>query len=221
MSTNNISSAVINRLPRYYRFLADLLREGVDRISSSKLSQRMGVTASQIRQDLNNFGGFGLQGYGYNVKFLHEAIGKILGLDTAHNMIIIGAGNLGKALANYADFENLGFFIISLFDSNPELEGTSVRGIPVRRMEGLADFIKENHVDIALLCLPKAYAIETARMLVRYGIKAIWNFAHIDLELYLPSDVLVENVHLSESIMRLSCKMARKDESERPDAENE
>ena len=161
MSTNNISSAVINRLPRYYRFLADLLREGVDRISSSKLSQRMGVTASQIRQDLNNFGGFGLQGYGYNVKFLHEAIGKILGLDTAHNMIIIGAGNLGKALANYADFENLGFFIISLFDSNPELEGTSVRGIPVRRMEGLADFIKENHVDIALLCLPKAYAIET------------------------------------------------------------
>ncbi|MBR3276302.1 MAG: redox-sensing transcriptional repressor Rex [Eubacterium sp.] len=221
MSTNNISSAVINRLPRYYRFLADLLREGVDRISSSKLSQRMGVTASQIRQDLNNFGGFGLQGYGYNVKFLHEAIGKILGLDTAHNMIIIGAGNLGKALANYADFENLGFFIISLFDSNPELEGTSVRGIPVRRMEGLADFIKENHVDIALLCLPKAYAIETAHMLVRYGIKAIWNFAHIDLELYLPSDVLVENVHLSESIMRLSCKMARKDESERPDAENE
>ena len=221
MSTNNISSAVINRLPRYYRFLADLLREGVDRISSSKLSQRMGVTASQIRQDLNNFGGFGLQGYGYNVKFLHEAIGKILGLDTAHNMIIIGAGNLGRALANYADFENLGFFIISLFDSNPDLEGTSVRGIPVRRMEGLADFIKENHVDIALLCLPKAYAIETARMLVRYGIKAIWNFAHIDLELYLPSDVLVENVHLSESIMRLSCKMARKDESERPDAENE
>jgi len=221
VSTNNISSAVINRLPRYYRFLADLLREGVDRISSSKLSQRMGVTASQIRQDLNNFGGFGLQGYGYNVKFLHEAIGKILGLDTAHNMIIIGAGNLGKALANYADFENLGFFIISLFDSNPELEGTSVRGIPVRRMEGLADFIKENHVDIALLCLPKAYAIETAHMLVRYGIKAIWNFAHIDLELYLPSDVLVENVHLSESIMRLSCKMARKDESERPDAENE
>ncbi|MBQ6603829.1 MAG: redox-sensing transcriptional repressor Rex [Eubacterium sp.] len=221
MSTNNISSAVINRLPRYYRFLADLLREGVDRISSSKLSQRMGVTASQIRQDLNNFGGFGLQGYGYNVKFLHEAIGKILGLDTAHNMIIIGAGNLGRALANYADFENLGFFIISLFDSNPELEGTSVRGIPVRRMEGLADFIKENHVDIALLCLPKSYAIETARMLVRYGIKAIWNFAHIDLELYLPSDVLVENVHLSESIMRLSCKMARKDESERPDAENE
>ena len=220
-NTNTISSAVINRLPRYYRFLADLLREGVDRISSGRLSQRMGVTASQIRQDLNNFGGFGLQGYGYNVKYLHEAIGKILGLDTAHNMIIIGAGNLGRALANYADFENLGFFIISLFDANPELEGTSVRNIPVRGMEGLEAFIRDNHVDIALLCLPKANAIETARMLVKFGIKAIWNFAHIDLELYLPENVLVENVHLSESIMRLSCRMARQqDESEKAETGN-
>lgn len=200
-----ISQAVIRRLPRYYRYLGDLLENEVERISSNDLSKRMNVTASQIRQDLNNFGGFGQQGYGYNVKYLHTEIGKILGLNETHNFIIIGAGNLGQALANYVSFEKRGFVVKGLFDVNPKLEGVTIRGIPIRRMDELKDFIKDNSIEIAVLTIPKGKAIEVADMLVDTEIKGIWNFAHTDLK--LPKNIIVENVHLSDSLMSLSYKI--------------
>ena len=202
MEEKCISKAVIKRLPRYYRYLGELIEEGVERISSNELSAKMRVTASQIRQDLNNFGGFGQQGYGYNVPYLYEEIGKILGLDKTHLMIIIGAGNLGQALANYVKFEKRGFKSVGIFDVNPVLKGISIRGNEIRMMEELPQFLKEEKVEIATLTLPKNNAAEAADLLVKNGIKAIWNFAHLDLN--VPKDVIVENVHLSESLMRLS-----------------
>ena len=205
MEERNISQAVIRRLPRYYRYLGDLLENEVERISSNDLSKRMNVTASQIRQDLNNFGGFGQQGYGYNVKYLHTEIGKILGLDETHNYVIIGAGNLGQALANSLSFEKRGFILKGLFDVNPKLEGAMVRNIPVRKMEELRDFIKENRIEIAVLTIPKGKAAEVADMIADTGIKGIWNFAHTDLK--LPKNIIVENVHLSDSLMSLSYKI--------------
>jgi len=205
-----ISQAVISRLPRYYRYLGDLLAHDVERISSSDLSKRMNVTASQIRQDLNNFGGFGQQGYGYNVKYLYTEIGKILGLNTKHSFVIIGAGNLGQALANYASFESRGFMLKGLFDANPKLEGIMVRGVPIQMMDKLKDFVMENHIEIAVLTIPKTQAAEVAEMLADTGIRAIWNFAHTDL--HLPKSIIVENVHLSESLMRLSYKLERYNE---------
>ena len=209
MEQRKISRAVISRLPRYYRYLGDLLEAGVERISSSDLSKKMHVTASQIRQDLNNFGGFGQQGDGYNVKYLYTEIGKILGLDRCHNFIIIGAGNLGQALANYASFERSGFILKSLFDVNPRLEGVTIRGIPVRMVDELEDFLKNNDIEIAALTLPKSKAIEVADILVDNGVKGIWNFAHTDLS--LPKDVVVENVHLSDTLMKLSYNLCQQD----------
>lgn len=209
MEQRKISRAVISRLPRYYRYLGDLLEAGIERISSSDLSKKMHVTASQIRQDLNNFGGFGQQGYGYNVKYLYTEIGKILGLDRCHNFIIIGAGNLGQALANYASFERSGFILKSLFDVNPRLEGVTIRGIPVRMVDELEDFLKNNDIEIAALTLPKSKAIEVADILVDNGVKGIWNFAHTDLS--LPKDVVVENVHLSDTLMKLSYNLCQQD----------
>ena len=209
MEQRKISRAVISRLPRYYRYLGDLLEAGVERISSSDLSKKMHVTASQLRQDLNNFGGFGQQGYGYNVKYLYTEIGKILGLDRCHNFIIIGAGNLGQALANYASFERSGFILKSLFDVNPRLEGVTIRGIPVRMVDELEDFLKNNDIEIAALTLPKSKAIEVADILVDNGVKGIWNFAHTDLS--LPKDVVVENVHLSDTLMKLSYNLCQQD----------
>lgn len=203
-----ISQAVIRRMPRYYRYLGELLDEGVERISSNELSSRMQVTASQIRQDLNNFGGFGQQGYGYNVKYLYEEIGKILGLNEKHNIIVIGAGNLGQALANYVKFEKLGFVIIGLFDVNPALKGTLVRGIEVRLLDELADFVKDHKVDIATLTMPKEAADSVADLVVSLGIHAIWNFAHVDLQV-LDENVVVENVHLSDSLMQLSYNIVK------------
>ena len=167
----------------------------------------MNVTASQIRQDLNNFGGFGQQGYGYNVPFLHEEIGRILGLNEVHNIIVIGVGHLGQAIANYVKFERLGFRIIGLFDVNPELKGQLVRDLPIQMMEDLPDFLKEHQVDIAALTLPKANAESTAVKLVSLGVTAIWNFAHVDLDNI--EGVVVENVHLSDSLMQLSYNMAQ------------
>lgn len=208
MQGKNISRSVIKRLPRYYRFLGELLKEGMEKISSRELSERMRLTASQIRQDLNCFGGFGQQGYGYNVKYLYEEIGKILGLNEKHNIIVIGAGNLGQALANYVKFEKLGFMIIGLFDVNPALDGVTVRGIKIHMLEELEQFCAENQVDIAALTMPKAKADAIANRLVDAGIHAIWNFAHVDLEL-LDKDVVVENVHLSDSLMQLSYNVAR------------
>ena len=207
METKEISKAVIKRLPRYYRYLGELLEENVERISSNDLSKKMKVTASQIRQDLNNFGGFGQQGYGYNVKYLYTEIGKILGLDTQHPMIILGAGNLGQALANDVDFEKRGFKLVGIFDVNPVLEGMAVRGIEIRMLSDLPLFLKENLVEIAILTLPKNRAKEMADILIENGVKAIWNFAHVDLD--TPDDVIVENVHLSESLMTLSYNLSK------------
>ena len=210
MEQRKISRAVISRLPRYYRYLGDLLEAGVERISSNDLSKKMQVTASQIRQDLNNFGGFGQQGYGYNVKYLYTEIGKILGLDKDHNFIIIGAGNLGQALANYASFERNGFILKSLFDVNPRLEGVTIRGIPVRMLDELEGYLQENDIEIAALTLPKSKAEKVADVLVANGIKAIWNFAHTDLT--LPKDVIVESVHLADSLMKLSYNISQHNE---------
>lgn len=212
MTEKEISRAVIARLPRYYRYLGELLEEGVERISSGDLSVRMKVTASQIRQDLNNFGGFGQQGYGYNVNYLYDEIAKILGINRQHNLIIVGAGNLGQAIANYANFEKRGFVIKGMFDSNPRLIGLVVRGVEIRSVEDLETFVKDNEVQIAALTIPKTKAPELADRLVKAGIKAIWNFAHTDLN--VPEDVVVENVHLSESLMRLSYRICRHDQEE-------
>lgn len=201
-----ISQAVIRRLPRYYRYLGGLREQHVERISSGDLSKTMKVTASQIRQDLNNFGGFGQQGYGYNVDYLYNEIGKILGLDHVHNVIIIGSGNLGHALANYSAFGSRGFPIVGLFDNNPALKGRVVGGLNVQLLEELPVFIKNNNVEIATLTLPKECAQEVADLLVKNGVKALWNFAHTDLD--VPDDTIVENVHLSESLMRLSYNLS-------------
>ena len=200
-----ISPAVIKRLPRYYRYLGDLLKNDVVRISSKELSQKMNVTASQIRQDLNNFGGFGQQGYGYNVEFLYNEMGKILGLDKTNNVIILGAGNLGQALANNQEFEENSFKIIGLFDVNPRLVGMTVRGVEVYDIDMLEDFLSKHEVRIAALTLPRNKAPTIARELVELGVKAFWNLAPVDLN--LPEDVIVENVHLSESIMTLSYRI--------------
>ena len=201
MKQREISAAVIRRLPRYYRYLGELLQNDVVRISSKELSNRMKVTASQIRQDLNNFGGFGQQGYGYNVEYLHGEIGKILGLDVQHNMIIIGAGNLGQALANY-DFKKVGYHLIGIFDTNPRLKGVSVRGIEIHMMDELDEFVATHKVDVVTLTVPKRVAVDIGHHLEKIGIKAIWNFAPTDLS--VSENVCVKNVHLNESLMTLS-----------------
>src|SRR5574344_2165177 len=162
MEEKDISKAVISRLPRYFRYLGELRDEGVERISSQELSELMKVTASQIRQDFNNFGGFGQQGYGYNVEFLYKEIGKILGLDKTHHLIIIGAGNLGQALGNYINFEKRGFILKGIFDNNPLLYGKKVREIEVQPMEMIEEFIRKNNIDIAVLTIPKASAVNVA-----------------------------------------------------------
>ncbi|MCQ2492473.1 MAG: redox-sensing transcriptional repressor Rex [Lachnospiraceae bacterium] len=204
-SAKDISPAVIKRLPRYYRYLGELMENDIYRISSKELSQRMQVTASQIRQDLNNFGGFGQQGYGYNVEYLRNEIGKILGLDKENNLIIVGAGNIGQALANHQQFSSNGFHILGLFDVNPRLIGMTVHGIEIFDIDTLEDFIKTHDIKIAALTLPKSMAPDIAKDMVKWGIKAFWNFAPVDLN--LPSSVTVENVHLAESLMTLSYRI--------------
>lgn len=207
MEEKEISQAVISRLPRYFRYLGELKDEGIERVSSQELSDIMKVTASQIRQDFNNFGGFGQQGYGYNVEFLYQEIGKILGLDRTHQLIIIGAGNLGQALANYVNFERRGFLFRGIFDRNPQLHGKKIRDLEIHSMETMEAFVKENNIDIAVLTIPKAEAVMVAEQLAEYGIKGIWNFAHVDLN--VPEDIQVENVHLSDSLMKLSYNISR------------
>ncbi|OON96976.1 MAG: redox-sensing transcriptional repressor Rex [Epulopiscium sp. Nele67-Bin005] len=202
MSQRKISMAVIRRLPRYYKYLGELLNNGVTKISSQDLSDTMQVTASQIRQDLNNFGGFGQQGYGYNVEYLYNEIGKILGQDQLHNMILIGAGNLGQALANYTSFGRQGFHLIGIFDINPKLVGLKMRGIEVLDIDNLEQFIKENSVDIAILATPKAGAKDMAQNLSDWGVKGLWNFTPEDL--FINGDMEIENVHLFHSLMTLA-----------------
>ncbi|HOA55095.1 MAG TPA: redox-sensing transcriptional repressor Rex [Clostridiales bacterium] len=207
----NVSVAVIKRLPRYYRYLSDLLKMDITRISSKELSKRMGITASQIRQDLNCFGGFGQQGYGYNVELLFKEIAKILGVDKKFQTIIIGAGNMGQALAHYKNFEKRGFRTIGIFDTDPELIGKKMNGLEVMDMKNLEDFVGRNHVDIAMLTVPYKETRETAERVARLGIRGLWNFSPMDLK--LPYDTVIENVHLSDSLMVLGYKIKEKFEN--------
>ncbi len=199
---NKVSVTVIRRLPKYYRYLGELLKKGINRVSSQELSDMTGFTASQIRQDLNNFGGFGQQGYGYNVEELHTQLGKILGLDKIYKTVIAGAGNLGQAVANYKGFEDAGFKILSLFDKNPKLIGLKIRDLEIRDVDELGDFIVKNNVEIGIITTPKESAQEIADVYMKSGIKGIWNFAPADLRVY--EDVVIENVHLNESLFTLS-----------------
>ena len=210
MATNKyISMSVIKRLPRYYRFLNNLKNEGITRISSKELSNRMGLTASQIRQDLNCFGGFGQQGYGYNVTSLHEEIGKILGVDRGFKMILVGAGNLGRAIATHISFESRGFELIGIFDKNEAIIGEMIKGIPIRSVDMLDDFCKENLPVVAALCVPSSQSEALIDQLVDLGIKGFWNFSHFDIAAKYPT-IAVENMHLSDSIMTLSYQLMNK-----------
>lgn len=199
---DGVSRSVIKRLPRYYRFLGELLHKDVTRISSRELAQLMQLTASQIRQDLNCFGGFGQQGYGYNVAALHKEIGNILGLGNATPMILVGAGNLGRTLARHMNFEYDGFRLVGIFDNNPDLIGQSVRGLPVRSMDDLPAFCAEKSPRAAVLCIPREAAAKTVDQLIANGINSFWNFTHYDINLTF-QDVIVENVHLGDSLMTL------------------
>lgn len=202
---NRVPQTVVKRLPRYYRYLGELLERGTHRISSGELSKKMGVTASQIRQDLNNFGGFGQQGYGYNVEFLYQEIGKILGIDKGFSIIIIGAGNLGRAIANYANLKKRGFTLIGIFDSDPAKEGSEINGLKVLPISELEAFSKKNHPDIAVLTLPKKEVTAMVERLEKANLKGIWNFSYSDLN--VPCKIPIENVHLSDSLMTLSYKI--------------
>ncbi|MCR4924843.1 MAG: redox-sensing transcriptional repressor Rex [Clostridiales bacterium] len=206
---SNISMSVIKRLPRYYRFLGELNRCGITRISSRELSIKMGLTASQIRQDFNCFGGFGQQGYGYNVTQLHIEIGNILGLNNGFKTILIGTGNLGRAIATHMSFEERGFNLIGIFDKNEATVGQLVRGLPIRHINGLDDFCREYHPTVAVLCIPSEHALEVEKQLVDLGIKGFWNFTHSDIASKYP-DVVVENVHLSDSLMTLCYQVSSK-----------
>ena len=198
----NVSDAVIKRLPRYHRYLGELLREGTLRISSAALSKIMNVTASQIRQDLNCFGGFGQQGYGYNVKYLYGKISELLGVTEGFSAVIVGAGNLGSALAATHMFERRGVTRIALFDNSPERIGTEIYGLPVYDVSGLEEFVRKEKIDIAVLTVPKEAAYEIMETLIRGGVRGIWNFANMELKSNRP-DVIVENIHLGDSLMRL------------------
>lgn len=213
MSKSLISSPVIKRLPRYYRFLGELERKGVIRISSRELSEMMGFTASQIRQDLNCFGGFGQQGYGYNVKELHSVISKILGIDAENKAVLIGAGNLGKAIASHIDFNKRGFRLIGVFDSNPEKFGKNIAGLTVSGIDTIETFCKANNPVCAILCIPKKAAQEIAPKLIELGIKGFWNFSHYDFAVNRDSSIVVENVHLTDSLMTLAYGLNNTDET--------
>lgn len=197
-----VSVAVIKRLPRYHRYLGELLRIGRLRISSAELSKMMNITASQIRQDLNCFGGFGQQGYGYNVKYLYHKISELLGTQEGYRAVIVGAGNLGRALAATHMFERRGVERLALFDNNPDLIGTSVYGLPIYHVDTLCDYCREMGVDIGVLTVPKEAAPVIVEALLNGGVSGIWNFANMELSLDR-DDVVVENIHLGDSLMKL------------------
>lgn len=208
MDDKKISIAVIKRLPRYYRYLSDLLDNGITRISSKELSQRMNLTASQIRQDFNCFGGFGQQGYGYSVPKLFHEIAEILGVDEAYNVIIIGAGNMGQAVAKYGKFKKRGYSINAIFDVNPDIVGTYINELPVRHIDEVQTYIRQNKTDIAVLTVPKKSSKEIVEKVAAAGVKGIWNFSSVDLheeaERY---GLIVENVHLSDNLMVLGYRL--------------
>ncbi|MDV4149343.1 redox-sensing transcriptional repressor Rex [Clostridium sp. AL.422] len=207
----NISMAVIKRLPKYHRYLQELLRNDVDRISSKELGEKIGFTASQIRQDLNCFGDFGQQGYGYNVKDLYNEISGILGLNKEYKAIIIGAGNIGQAIANYSRFAQNGLNIVGIFDANPKLIGLRIRDIEIQDIDALKKYLLENIIDIGIICVPRINAQKVCDVLVDNGVTGIWNFAPVDLS--VPEEITVENVHLSESLLTLIYLLNDKDES--------
>ncbi len=213
MDDKKVSMAVVKRLPRYYRYLTDLLKLEVNRISSKELSEKMGITASQIRQDLNCFGGFGQQGYGYNVEILQREIGKILGMQNKFKAIIIGAGNMGNAIANYSLFAERGYSIVAIFDNNTEKVGKIINNLAVLDMNELENYIKNNRVDIAILTVPFQYTSQIAERVASLGIKGIWNFSPMDLR--LSHEVKIENVHLSDSLMVLGYRMNKKIEEDK------
>jgi redox-sensing transcriptional repressor len=208
VSKKKVSDAVIKRLPRYYRYLSDLLSLDIARVSSKELSNRMGITASQIRQDLNCFGGFGQQGYGYNVESLYQEIGNILGLNNSYQTVIIGAGNMGRALSNYTNFEKRGYKLIGIFDVDKRLVDTQIKDITIKHLDSLEEFTKDNKVDIAMLCVPFDQTATIADRVARLGIKGLWNFSPMDLK--LPYEIIIENVHLSDSLMVLGYKLNEK-----------
>ena len=208
-----ISNVVIKRLPRYRRYLNELRKKGVDKISSNEFSRLIGYTASQIRQDLNNFGGFGQQGYGYNVDSLYNEISAILGLDQEYKMVVVGVGNLGQAIANYTYYYKAGFVVHGLFDVNPRLIGIKINDIEVMDYENLVEYVEDNNIDIGIICTTKDNAQEVADKLCFAGVKGIWNFAPIDLE--VPDRVAVENVHLSDSLHSLAYHMNRNGETDK------
>lgn len=194
--------AVIRRLPKYHRYLKELLEKEVYRISSKELSTIMGFTASQIRQDFNNFGGFGQQGYGYNVEELYGEIQKILGLNTIYKCVIVGSGNLGQAIANYNNFKKSGFHLKALFDTNPKLIGMKIRDVPIYDIDELQEFVDKEKINIGIICTPKEFAQDVANKLIKSGVSAIWNFAPLDIK--VPENIIIENVHLSDSLLILS-----------------
>lgn len=202
-----VSSSVIKRLPRYYRHLGELKAEGRVRISSVELAKRLGFTASQIRQDLNCFGGFGQQGYGYNIEQLHYEIGNILGFKLIKKTVLIGAGNLARAIALHMGFEAKGFQLIGIFDKKESLVGETVKGLPIRHIDTLDEFCREHFPTTAILCIPKDGVKSVAEQLIHLGVRGFWNFSHYDLLIDHP-EVVVENVHLGDSLMRLSYKIA-------------
>ena len=207
MNPTGISNSVIKRLPRYYRFLGELKKEGLTRISSRELSERMQLTASQIRQDLNCFGEFGQQGYGYNIELLQGEIAKILGLDKPQNAILIGVGNLGRAIAHYINFESKGFHLIGMFDTKESLVGQMVRNVPIRHISSLDEFCRENMPQAAILCIPKEASKEICDQLIKLGVKGFLNFSHYDIALDHPG-IEVENIHFGDSLMTLSYKLS-------------
>ena len=202
---NRVSIAVVKRLPKYYRYLGMIADKGIIRVSSQELSNITGLTASQIRQDLNHFGGFGQQGYGYNVEELKNEIEKIIGIDKSYKAIIIGVGNIGRAILNYRGFQNSGFNIVGLFDHAEDLVGKTITGLKVKDISDLKSFMKEEEADIAVIAIPASEAQQVCEILVDGGIKGIWNFAPIDLK--LPKKVVLENVHLDESLYTLTYYM--------------
>lgn len=206
----NISASVIKRLPRYYRFLGELKSQGVERISSKNLAEKMRTTASQVRQDFNCFGGFGQQGFGYNVEQLYNEIKQILGLDMKYKAILIGVGNLGRAVAAHMSFEERGFELIGIFDQNPALIGQKIRNIKIQSTDNIEDFCRENKPKAAILCIPKDAVGELSKRLYSAGIRCYWNFSHYDLSVDY-DDVVVQNVHMSDSLMILCYKIADND----------
>ena len=205
MKYKYVSPVVIKRLPRYYRYLDDMLQKNITRISSTELSKKMGVTASQIRQDLNCFGGFGQQGYGYNVEFLHDKIGDILGINRGYKMIIVGAGNLGHALANHGNFIKRGFHLTGIYDTNKDIIGTTISNIVVEDYKNIVESVKEKKPDIAILAVPKSAVNQVAQTLIQCGVKGFMNFTYAELD--VGSDVVVENVHISDTLMTIAYKL--------------